>query len=413
MKSATCQLAKYGIGLAFSAMILSVTSCSSDNEPTTTPCEIQLSRSEAEMVNSQKDFAFKLFAELTAANAAGNEAIAPMSIYTAMSMAANGATGDLKTRLSSELGATSIAGLNDLNRRLTAELKAADSNVELVSANSVWLHPDYSFMPAFTDAVSEYFGAETYSADFSTQPAVDKFNQWCSRATRGLIDRMMESTSDIQLAISNATYFKGIWTSRFSKENTKKAPFYAARGTHNVDMMEKDGGFERLTTIFEGNKKVNVARMTYGNGSFRMTILVPESSEAITDVAPNLTTAKWESIAKAQFAKSDAKIFMPKFNVSGRKSVKNALATVAPTFFSEQLGGLANAPMHISDVNHSVVIEVNEDGTKAAAVTVITGDIAAEPDAEPDFYVNRPFVFVIDEASTGAILFMGLVNNIN
>lgn len=407
------------------AGLLSFTACS-DDEPgakgNTEFKEIALSRAEADMVQSQSEFAYKLFTTtLGETSTQGNVVVAPYSLGCALAMTANAAEGQVALEISRALGCAGtedIEALNGLYKRLTAELITADNRVDLVISNSAWLDPKYKFVDSFSNTLATYYDAKTYQADFRTQAGVDKFNEWCSKATNGAIKKVMDSPDNIDFAITNANCFHGKWTDPFEEKNTHKAIFNNAdRSISDVEMMKS---YENWIVYSGTNFKM--VTLPYGNKAFRMTLLLPDEGVGVATVASSLVP---ESLDKANLAFcGNYSLELPKFKTSysNHSTMMSILAKLGmPTAMNTETGILSRLAtlngqlrdMNITKVLHDVVIEVDESGSKAAAVSVVAGmDGASYVEPKGTITFDRPFIFIINEVSTGTVLFMGAINRL-
>lgn len=395
--------------LAASAIL---TACSSD-EPASTPRhDIELSRAESEIVTARNGFAFKLFTMMTEDKSTENVLAAPFSMSSLLSILANGAEGNELDDLTEALGVSNLDQLNTLNERLTAELSSMDNRVTFKTANSLWAHPYFTFYDEFANTAKQYYNAATFTADFSGQAAVDAFNAWCSQETDGIINNAMkEPNPSREFVIANTNLFKGSWTKKFDPNNTKDGVFNSPTGSQTVDMMQREGGYTRFTTA-----DVDMARMLYGNGAFRFTIILPTGENTLSNLLATLDADKWETYSSAEFRDATGSIFLPKFDIRYKDSdLIDILKKWMPDAFGinnsyTKLGYYQqHQGMSVNTIVHEVAVEVDENGTTAAAVSF--GDMNTS-DHDPDFRIDRPFVFVIDEVSTGAVLFIGAVNRI-
>jgi len=405
--------------------MIAFSACSDNDEPNgggqDTPIErkdISLSRAEAELVNGQSEFAYKLFAKtLEASSGNQNVILAPYTLSGALSMAANAAEGQVADEIARAMGwndASDVEAMNALYSRLTSELLKVDNKVTFTVSNSAWLHPDYDFASAFKNAVEKSYNAETFKADFNTQQGIDLFNQWCAKTSNGLISNALEEPFDALAAIASVNYFNGKWSNPFDASLTHESVFNNADlSTSTVDMMEDDN-----VPVYAGSNYQAIA-LPYGNKAFRMVLVLPSEGTSVSEVAAGLTA---ESL-KASL--SDAVGFcglkMPKFKAQYNNGNMMGILKLLdmPTAMDPERSvliklatkdGEAAKRIGIGKVINQVIVEVDEEGAKAVgAGSIIGGEIAAGPTNEYIVF-DRPFIFIIDEVSTGSVLFMGAVN---
>lgn len=379
--------------------------------------DITLSRSEGDVVKAQQDFAFN-FLELLGANLPNqndNILVAPYSAATALSLLSNGATERELDELLSELGVTDKEQLNTLSQKLYAELTGMDPLCTVKIANSLWINPGMTFYEDFASVANHYYFADTFKADFSQQEAVDAFNQWFAQHTDGLIKKVMnEMQGGKSLVIANANLFKGKWSQPFDSKLTKADAFHGRKGNSSIDMMSMNGGY--YETKIEGSR---VCRIPYGNGAFRMTVILPDANVSSSTLSC-ISKESWNKINSQSFKGSKHVLKLPKFSLSySNDDLLQILAQKMPTAFGptntypylayDEVGH----HLSVTKVTHNVVVCVDEEGTKAAGATSIETEFSAPAQwATEDFIVNRPFAFVIDEVSTGSILFIGAVNDL-
>jgi serpin B len=230
-----------------------------------------------------------------------------------------------------------------------------------------------------------------------------------------LIQEALDQISpDAVMYLINAIYFKGIWTTQFETRNTARAPFFTANGTQNQVYMMRipEGAFPHYS-----NSHAQFLDMSYGNGAFSMTVILPHEGKTIQDVTDNLSSDYFNDIVENRLHERNVEVFFPRFKTEYRIELGNVLAALGmPSAFCEfdaDFSGISEIPLFISRVIHSTFVEVNEEGTEAAAVTVVEMEFTSVGPSRPiTFRADRPFMFVIRENSTGAVLFMGKMGDI-
>ena len=373
---------------------------------------IALTVEQKALVQTNNQFAFTLF------NKAGNQEtkenlfISPFSVSMALSMTLNGAAGSTKTGMENTLGFSGqqTSTINDYNKLLAGQLQSLDEQVTFNIANSIWYRNTFSVLPAFITTNLNYYKAEVSALDFSSPSAVNTINNWVSAKTNNAIPTIIDKiTSDQVMFLINALYFKGSWRNQFDASKTTDQNFYKEDNTVvKCKLMSQD-----ITTFpVYSNDVLSAIELPYGQGNFVMTILLPGSGKTTADVLATFNAGNWKTLndglspTKVQFS-------MPRFKMSYETSLNGLLSSMgmADAFNSNiaNFTGInADRTLYISEVKHKTMVEVNEEGTVAAAVTSVGIGTTSMP-LNFIFKVDKPFIFVISEKSTGAILFTGRI----
>ncbi|WP_299709236.1 serpin family protein [uncultured Pontibacter sp.] len=393
-------------GIALVAMSL-LTSCQkemADNSPNTRPLTAQ----EEKTVASSNDFAFRSFAQLSETEGPKNVFISPLSISMSLGMAYNGADGETKEAMRQALGFTlpSDEEINKSFKDLDVLLKGIDRKVVFTSANSLWHSKEYKLQAPFIKTNQTYFDATVQGLDFSSPAAKDQINNWVKSKTNGKIEKIVDEVRrEHILFLINAIYFKGTWTYPFDKTLTKPEPFYLENGNTITPafMTMKDGEY-----LHYQDDQVQLIDLPYGNEQYSMTILVPGRDRRVQDVAQELSANRLATLLE-DANKTTYELHMPKFKLEYSKELNDMLKQLGMGIafgnqadFSRMVEGQAN--LAISEVKHKSFVEVNEEGTEAAAATSTGIMVTSLP---PSVRIDRPFVFMIREKSSNAILFIG------
>ena len=364
------------------------------------------------LLDGNTEFSFKIFRELVTEDKDENIFISPLSISTALAMTYNGAEGETKEEMAEALEFKGIS-LEDLNqgfKDLMVGIQNADDEIELNIANSIWLREGFDCKEDFLDRNRKYFSSEVEEIDFSSPDAPGIINSWIEDATEGKIEKMIDEISlDVVMYLINAIYFKGNWTYEFDEDATEEKNFYLLDGSlKKVPMMAQSEEF----SYFEGDNFSSV-RLPYGEEKTAMYVILPDEGVNPDTVISSLNAEKWNEYT-GSFYRTEASILMPKFKMEyGIKLLNDTLTSLGMgTAFSQMadFSGI-NPDVYISRVLHKAVIEVNEKGSEAAAVTVVEVAETAMVVDIVEFIVNRPFIFVISDDRSGSILFMGKVVN--
>ncbi|KAH8024790.1 hypothetical protein HPB51_001204 [Rhipicephalus microplus] len=356
-------------------------------------------------------------------NANTNVFFSPFSVSAALGMAYIGARGDTLEQLTLNFGYTA----EELNEQkilalFKEQLEAARDlphEYTLDIANAAVAQEGYGVLPNYTEALVSAFGAEYLEADFSKkgQEAIDNINKWVREKTHGKIRSLFDMPPDIstRLILLNAVYFKGTWLYEFNKLKTKPRSFYNGGVTKVLIPMMKMKS--TLNHTFDAMLNADVVDLPYVGKDIAMTILLPSERNGIEHLKSALTTQNLNKAVARMYPK-DMKVRLPKFKLDNKYTLKPTLETLGITkIFSADadLSGISGAKnLYVSDVLHKAVLEVNEEGSEAAAVTgfVIQLRTAAfvTPPPLPKVYVDHPFIFLIRNVHTNTIMFLGEVN---
>jgi serine protease inhibitor len=377
---------------------------------------VAFTKSQVSLLNSANQFGFKLFQKLVANSSdTGNIFISPLSVSIALTMAYNGAEGNTASDMQEVLGfgdSTRLA-INQTYKELMQIVLNIDSKVTMEVANSIWYRNTFSVKKDFLDLNTEYLDAEVYPADFESSGTVDLINNWVKNKTHDKIDKIINQIDPAEVIdLINAIYFKGIWKFQFEAQNTATGSFYLTDGsTTQVDFMAMKEKFRYMK-----NSKLSALELPYGSGGMSMLVLLPEAGVSAQDICQELTAQNWDTW-NSGLDSTDISLTMPKFKFSYNTELKESLENLGMgvAFDSEKsdFSGISDEQLYISEVLHKTFVEVNEEGTEAAAVTAVrifTTSIEDTP-GYTTFDVNKPFVFAIKENSTNSIIFIGLVTN--
>ena len=408
--------------LALLAIAAGMASCSDDgNEPNGgdgpavyNPTVIELTAAEKASVSAANDLAYKTFGELYATDKE-QVVFSPLSAQMAMSMAANGATDETLDEMLQLLNpGGDLDALNSLYGKLYRELPASDARATLSIANSVWHANSFTLKDGFKKTVADVYGAPSTAFNGSKpQEAADAVNSWISKATKGLIPQMVSEQDMVAYLIIDALYFKAAWAQKFDKDKTAKEIFNCLDNSKSAVMMMRNCVESAKYARLEG---MNVARLNFGNGSFCVDFIDPVGFDN-PGMAVKALAAKPEALDQAMMH-SDINMRVPRMKFEYFQDLVGTYAAlgIKRAFGSgAQFGALCDTPTVIGKILHKVQFEMNEEGSEAAAATVIEGyETSAGPahSETPSMVLDHPFAFIIREASTGTIIFMGAVNRL-
>ena len=386
-----------------------------DVDPKDNPLRlIELTRTERQLVESNNDFAFRLFRQ--SSDPQKDQIVSPISITYALGMLNNGAAGDTQAQINKVLGFGDAGadGINAFCQKMLIEAPNLDKLTKVMIANTIYMNKDFSLKPDFTKKANDYYLAQPETRDFADGKTLNVINQWASDHTEKMIEQVLTPEEFNPSAVSyllNAIYFKGAWTQKFDANETQMEIFEHAgpeKYLLQVPMMHQNE-----TLPYTENDLCQAVSLPYGNRAYTMTLLLPREGKQVSDVLNTLTAETWlRNYQYMGMANVDLKL--PRFETKTDLNLIEIMSSLGmPNAF---IDGLAEFPnfcgreVYIGLMKQVARIKLNETGTEAAAVTVI--DIkpsAAEPPVIKDvvLHANRPFLYVISERSTGTIFFIG------
>ena len=350
-------------------------------------------------------FGFNLLQDLREREPGANIFISPLSISIALTMTYNGAAGETEHAMAEvlEIGGLDRDTVNHSNAALRNSLKDPDPKVEISIANSIWSRQGVEFNPDFLERNRVFFGAEIASLDFSSPQATATINEWVDTNTNGKIEKIVERIDpQTLLFLINAIYFKGNWQDEFNKSMTRQGIFHLSDGSEKrVQMMRREGEYP----YFRGTN-FEATRLPYGDGRLGMYIFLPSRDSSLNKFLRNLNADNWEGWI-SQFQDRRHEMMLPRFKLEYEVRLNDTLEALGMgiAFGSGADFSGMGPSLFISEVRHKTFVEVNEEGTEAAAVTAVVG-VKSIPSV---FRVDRPFFFAIYDAETETILFMGTV----
>jgi len=399
------------------ATLALIAGCSSATDPSSkgsqsAPLENlprQLSASEQSLVSAANDFSFGLFRQIAAAKKDSNAFTSPLSASMALGMTMNGAAGSTYTQMRSALafGNATDADINASYKSLITLLRGLDPSVDFRIANSIWYRTGFPFNQSFLDVTKSAFDATVTGLDFASPAAVTTINDWVSTATAAKIPTIIDRIDGDQVMfLINAIYFKASWREKFNVAETKDDVFHGIAGDQPMKLMHRFGQVSVLYT-----PQVTVVDLPYGNSAYSMTILLPNQG-TIDQLAASLQSSTWTTWM-GQLHELSTDISMPRLKLEWQRDLNEDLkamgmhdAFVAGGADFTRMSTSMGRGLYIDRVKQKTYVDINEEGTEAAAVTSV-GIVAVS--APPSLRVDRPFIFVIRERLSGTIIFMGKI----
>ena len=406
--------------LGMSALILLGTACSNDDDNnigSNTRKDIQLTRTEQEMVGANNDFAFNFYNQLNTHVGEHNMMVSPLSLAQALSMLANGADGNTKTELMNVLGfgAYSVEEMNAYYMNLNKGLLSADKTSKIALANSFWINNQYTAIDSYKKTLQNSYDAEVQELPFDNTICA-KINQWAEENTYGCIKKVVNESdinSNTVMALLNATYFKGIWKDKFKEKNSFKGNFTAPDKSSFVEYMKQES-FE--ANVYE-DKDCKLIELPYGNEAFSMVVILPNEEITLDKLMQNVDADRWQSWMEQLSFHTNVLVQLPKFTgkYEYNENLKQTLIEMGVVdAFSKHdanFSQMTETQVFVNCIKQNSFIEVNEEGTEAAAVVYIGENVSDSGMKVFEFKATRPFFYAIKEKSTNAILFMGKVTN--
>ncbi len=362
------------------------------------------------LAEASNAFGFDLFQQLQRQGTNNNVFFSPLSVTIALAMTYNGAAGETKNAMARALKIESMdqAELNRSSAELLKALRSSDPKIELTIANSLWARAGVRFNKDFLARNQQSFDAKISSLDFNNPQSVATINRWVEANTKGKISQIIDQIDpDEVMFLINAVYFKGLWQKSFEKERTQETPFHMPGGQQKqVSMMEQVDEYP----YYRGDKFQAVS-LPYGKGGASLYLFLPDQGSSLADFLKGLSYQNWRQWMKS-FNNKPGFVQLPKFKLDYENSLNDALKAlgmgVAFDLRADFSGMRAERDLFISKVKHKAVVEVNEDGSEAAATSVVIQIKKSQP-RRFIFVADRPFLMAIRDWRTGAILFMGAV----
>ena len=367
---------------------------------------ISLSEQEMQLVYSNNDFAFNLFRKVDTDK---NQILSPLSITYALGMLNNGATGKTQQEINATLG-FGDAGADAINafcKKLLEESPALDKGTQVLIGNTIYTNKGYTLKPKFVKTAKEFYDATPESRDFYDGKTLDVINQWASDHTNKMIKQVLDDKTFNPNAVSyllNAIYFKGTWMDKFNKDRTKEEHF---NSKGKVMMMQQSHKFQ-----YADNDLYQSVRLPYGNGAYCLTVLLPHEDKSIEDVLNSLNSKSWAN-NNYQMREYIVDLKLPRFETTtdmDLNKIMKDLGVVRAFTREAEFDEFCKTHTQIGLMKQVAKIKLDEEGTEAAAVTVIETVKSSAAPRRPErveFHADRSFLYVITKQSTGAIFFIG------
>jgi serine protease inhibitor len=374
--------------------------------------DLVLNSLEQQQALTDNSFSLKLLKQVATTSITNkNLMLSPLSISMAIAMTSNGSNGATLEGIRNTLGFNGFTEeqINSYYQHLITDLPALDPKATVKIANSLWYRNNFEVAPPFLQTNTNYYKAAVEALNFNDPASLTKINNWVNSQTNGKIPTIIEEIpANAIMYLINAVYFKSVWQYPFDKSKTAKSPFYVSpTSTVQADFMNANTTFK-----MGGRLDASVYELPYGNGKYSMVVVMPTADKTVNDLISTLDTTKWKGwLANLNTVTRDIK--MPKFKFAYDITLNETLKALGmATAFDEHAADFTRinnkGGLYISKVKHKSFIEVNEEGTEAAAATSVEISFTSAPQS---VIINRPFLFAIREVNTGLILFSGVVKN--
>ncbi|MGA3285430.1 MAG: serpin family protein [Verrucomicrobiota bacterium] len=370
---------------------------------------------QAKLAAANTGFAFDLLKQIVRGQPDTNVFISPFSVSSVLQMAGNGAAGETRTEMQRALktGGLPTASLNaaykDLNQSLNSQ-----TNVILDMANAIWYQEEVRLKPGFVSDDQNFFAAKLAGVDFKNPESAQTINDWADKSTRGKIKEVVQWPFPplTRVILANAIYFKGKWDRPFDKKETKPHAFYLSRGGEKqVPMM-----WQRRRFSYQEGDGYQAVRLPYAGGRLQMYLFLPGTNSSPTKLLADLNSETWRDKIVPRFMEREGTLVLPRFKIEYDVTLNDPLKALGMRSAftpAADFSAMADEPLYISAVKQKSFVDVNEEGTEAAAVTTVTmrSQAIAVPTKPFEMIVDRPFFFVIGDDQTQSILFMGMVHD--
>jgi len=362
-------------------------------------------------------FAFN-FIDMVEAASEKDYIISPLSMQFLLGMILDGAKGQTAAEISSVLGygADGVQDVNEYCLSMMSQLPGLDKATTLNIANAIIVDQGYALKKDYVSTVKKYYDAEVSNLNFADRAgSAQKINKWCSDHTNGMIPKILDETDPDMLAyLLNAMYFKSKWASPFKKASTVEREFTLNNGSKKMlPMMSQLSDFQYME-----DKAFKAVRMNYGNAAYTMTVFLPAEGYSVADVCNYLKGRAWDDVLR-EFGYYQVDTWLPRFETTFHINLNDILSEMGmPSSFDGKVAdftAMSDDALCLSFVNQDAKIKVDEEGTEAAVISsagMMKNTSVGGPEIIKEFHAVRPFLYIISERSTSAILFAGRYSGI-
>ena len=377
--------------------------------------DILLTPGQRIMLDNNNDFACNLFRSINEQKRGrGSFIVSPISVSYMLGMLNEGADGNTRRQISDVLGlGNDVHDINMYFKKMTDEAPRVDSKVAVKIANCIDVNSrkGISLIPQFEADMRKYYSAQVDEMDFTTGGNVDIINNWCKSKTQGMIPKILDKLDpEAAMYLLNAVYFKASWVWIFDPKETRDRSFTKEDGSTVKCMMMH----RKSQASYGKNDLCEMLCMPYGSNGYSMYVLLPRMGKTVGDIIKNISAKELKKQRTYEMSNHEVDILIPRFTTENETDLTSVLSSMGmPLAFNERAAEFPNMALehddlYVSKMKQKAKIEVDEEGTKTAAVTVTEmRNRAAGPSSGYTFHATHPFVYYIIENSTGSIFFMG------
>jgi serpin B len=357
------------------------------------------------------DFALRLYGALAKSLGGKDLFLSPFSIQVALALCAAGAKGETRRVLAELIGAP--VNVAEQNRQCAALLAAVNgaggAGVQLTTANALWLQQGFRLHPDYLQAVTEFYDSACSEVDFVDAPeqAVQTINAWVegktARRIKDLLSRELISP-DTRLILTNAIYFKGKWANQFDKSHTWDEDWHGTSRVRKVPMMH-----QTRSQLYYECADFQAVDLPYQGERLSLLVVLPAQKNGLAALESKWSTDTYQQVTKSQAEEETVIVSLPRFKMEAQFRLKPTLCELGVALaFSDaaDFSGIATERLAIDEVVHKAFVEVNEEGTEAAAATAVIMKRLALVETKT-FQADHPFLFMIRDRQTNAVLFSG------
>lgn len=396
--------------------LLMLVSCSGNG--VTQPKRLQFTPAEQQLVQDCNDFSFNLLAQTASDEQQENIILSPLSASMLLGMLMNGADGETLRQIQQVVGFDDNTPLSDINayyRQLIDALPALDTETRLSLANGIWVKETFPVKTDFVNAVKQNFYAEAKNVPtFTDNKVQDEINRFAAQHTNNLIKKVIDPgmvSEETVMALVNALYFKAKWMDSFKKSDTRPQTFTTAAGKQlEVQMMHRTDELR-----YNEADDYQFVELPYKGGKYCADILLPAKGIDARQWISDIDAEHWQQIIANTFY-AEVELALPKFTLRYKRNLTDDLQALGITDafgFNANFANLSDVPTFVSLIHQHTFMQVDEEGTEAAAVTIGLTKEAAAPDPAYHriFIADRPFIFIIRERDYGTILFTAIIEH--
>lgn len=359
------------------------------------------------------DFAFDLFGQIAREQSNANIFISPLSVSAVLQMIDNGAAGATKQEMDRVLHTDGIPAeaLNTAFKGLNLSL-SSQTNIILELANAIWYQQGIPLKPAFVSVNQEFFRAELGTVDFDRPQSAQTINHWADQSTHGKIRDIVRWPFEpaTRVVLANAIYFKGKWERPFDKQETRPHTFHpAGGGEKEVPTMWRRGRF-----AYQPGDGFQAVQLPYAGGRLCMDVYLPDADSSLNRLLARFNRAQERSKMLEGFLEREGTLALPRFKLEYDIRLNDPLQALGMkrAFHGGDFSAMSDESLEVSEIKQKSYVEVNEEGTEAAAVTVgrMQATAVFRPQKPFEMIVDRPFFFLIKDSQTKSVLFMGVVS---